>query len=360
MTNHQIHFGAAQKMDKIEDDSVNLIVTSPPYPMIEMWDEILFKQNQAVKSAFSENQFEEAYELMHVELDKVWKECFRVLKDGGIACINIGDATRTLDKNFRLFSNHARIIAGCLKHGFQNLPNIIWRKPTNAPNKFMGSGMLPPGAYVTLEHEFILIFRKNEKRSFLCDDQKENRQTSAYFWEERNEWFSDVWEIRGATQKIKNKSLRERSAAYPFEIPYRLINMFSTKNDVVLDPFLGTGTTSLAAIASHRHSIGYDIDETFESFIFNNLLNQETAINEMIKDRLQQHISFVEDRIAQKGKENFKYVNEFYNFPVMTRQELTLEFPLVDSIERNEHGIVTSYLETQKLQSSIESNLSQS
>ena len=99
----------------------------------------------------------------------------------------IGDATRSLDKNFALFSNHARIISGCLNIGLQNLPNIIWRKQTNAPNKFMGSGMLPPGAYVTLEHEFILIFRKGRKREFKTDEEKLNRQESSFF--ERKEIF---------------------------------------------------------------------------------------------------------------------------------------------------------------------------
>ena len=84
-----------------------------------------------------------AFELMHIELDKVWNEVFRVLKEGGIACINIGDATRTINKNFQLYSNHSRIINHCTKIGFSALPMILWRKQTNAPNKFMGSGMLP-------------------------------------------------------------------------------------------------------------------------------------------------------------------------------------------------------------------------
>src|SRR5690554_2276768 len=110
MTKHQVFFGEAQNMDKIKDESVNLIVTSPPYPMIEMWDEILFQQNNKIRTEFDSGNYENAFELMHKELDKIWAECFRVLKKGGIACINIGDATRTLNKNFRLFSNHSRII----------------------------------------------------------------------------------------------------------------------------------------------------------------------------------------------------------------------------------------------------------
>lgn len=343
MTRNNIFFGKAQKMDKIEDNSIDLIVTSPPYPMIEMWDEILINQNNKIKTEFEKGEFENAFELMHSELDKVWEESYRVLKKGGIACINIGDATRTLNKNFRLFSNHARIINSFIKIGFQNLPNIIWRKQTNAPNKFMGSGMLPPGAYVTLEHEFILIFRKGEKREFKKQDEKENRQNSSYFWEERNIWFSDLWDIKGTKQKIIDKKLRDRSAAYPFELPYRLINMFSVQNDLILDPFLGTGTTSLAAIASKRNSVGYDIDESFYELIIRNLKNQEQFINDYISNRIKKHLNFVDERKKIKGNDTFKYINKHYNFPVMTRQELEIKIPFVKRIKINETEILAEY-----------------
>lgn len=236
-TIHNIHIGASQKMQHTQDNSVELVVTSPPYPMIEMWDEIMGMQNPNIL-AFMQTKPDIAFELMHVELDKIWQECFRVIRPGGFLCINIGDATRTINGKFKLYNNHSRISKACIEIGFVSLPNIIWRKQTNAPNKFMGSGMLPCGAYVTLEHEWILIFRKGEKREFKSNDAKLSRMKSSFFWEERNIWFSDVWEIKGTKQKLKDNSSRERSAAFPFEIPYRLINMFSQKNDMVLDPFL--------------------------------------------------------------------------------------------------------------------------
>ena len=151
-TSHQIFFKAAQNMECVESASVDLVVTSPPYPMIEMWDEIFALQNDHVGTALRKDPMS-AFEFMHRELDKVWAECFRTLKDGGFLCVNIGDATRSFNKEFQLYNNHSRVISSCLKIGFDNLPNIIWRKQTNAPNKFMGSGMLPCGAYVTLEHE---------------------------------------------------------------------------------------------------------------------------------------------------------------------------------------------------------------
>ncbi|MFM6984985.1 MAG: DNA methyltransferase, partial [Chitinophagaceae bacterium] len=137
-----------------------MVVTSPPYPMVEMWDDIMGRQNIAISKAQIKQKPNEVFELMHQELDKVWKECFRVLAEGGFLCINIGDATRTVNGNFKLYDNHSRIAQYCNSIGFNEMPCVLWRKETNAPNKFMGSGMLPCGAYVTLEHEYILIFRK--------------------------------------------------------------------------------------------------------------------------------------------------------------------------------------------------------
>ncbi|MHA2283956.1 MAG: DNA methyltransferase [Promethearchaeota archaeon] len=165
-TFHKIIFKKSQVMRAVRDESIHLILTSNPYPLIEMWDEIFAKQNPAIKEALENDNGNLAFELMHQELDKVWSEVHRVLCPGGIACINIGDATRTIDKRFRLYSNHARILQKCIELDFDVLPAIIWRKPTNAPNKFMGSGMLPAGAYVTLEHEHVLILRKGGKRNF--------------------------------------------------------------------------------------------------------------------------------------------------------------------------------------------------
>jgi modification methylase len=330
-------------MQDIEDNSIDLIITSPPYPMIEMWDEIMFKQNEDIRALFNKKKYMLAFELMHLELDKIWHECFRVLNDGGIACINIGDATRKLNNNFSLYSNHSRIIQGFLDCGYQNLPNIIWRKQTNAPNKFMGSGMLPPSAYVTLEHEYILIFRKGVKKEFKNKDELKNRYYSSYFWEERNKWFSDIWEIKGAKQKLFDKDTRDRSAAYPFDIPYRLINMFSSQNDTILDPFLGTGTTTLAAISAKRNSIGYEIDKCLNNSIKNNIVGSEDILNDIITKRLNEHLKFVDKRKSEKGEHVFKHENENYNFPVVTKQESKISIPFIKKITASGESFDVTY-----------------
>ena len=120
-TTHKILFGNASKMEEIEDSSVDLMVTSPPYPMIEMWDGIFSKQNPDIGKALKEKDGNQAFELMNQELDKVWKEVHRVLRDGGFACINIGDATRKIGDEFKLYPSHARIAQNCLEIGFSSL-----------------------------------------------------------------------------------------------------------------------------------------------------------------------------------------------------------------------------------------------
>lgn len=336
-------------MSQLKNESVDIVVTSPPYPMIEMWDEIMASQNDAISGRLQTNP-DIAFELMHQELDSVWKECHRVLKPGGFLCINIGDATRTINDNFKLYNNHSRITKACLELGLIGLPNILWRKQTNSPNKFMGSGMLPCGAYVTLEHEWILIFRKGNKRIYKTAEDKLERMKSSFFWEERNIWFSDVWDVKGVKQTLQKSNSRERSAAYPFDIPYRLINMFSQKGDIVLDPFLGTGTTIKAAILTGRNSEGYEIDANFEAVIREGIRNIDIAsCNSFIKRRLDMHHDFVEKREAS-GKE-FKYMNNCLNCKVMTKQELNLELNYLHNItlDQDTGGYIVEYGECSEL-----------
>jgi DNA modification methylase len=319
-------------MNPIESSSVQLVVTSPPYPMIEMWDTLFSEQSDKVKKALENSHGSEVFELMHAELDSIWEECYRVLEEGCFLCINIGDATRTINKEFQLYANHARILQKLIAVGFQILPEILWRKQTNAPNKFMGSGMLPAGAYVTLEHEYILIARKGGKRIFKTEKEKNLRQESAFFWEERNIWFSDVWDFKGVHQKLKIENMRERSAAYPFELAYRLLNMYSVKGDTVLDPFVGTGTTLLAAMLSERNSIGIDINAGFENTIAEIIKGQKENLNDLLKERLENHKKFIETRIQQEKETKYENIN--HNIPVVTKQEEKLLLRSIETIKQ--------------------------
>jgi DNA modification methylase len=217
----------------------------------------------------------------------------------------------------------------CLELGFHALPLVLWRKPTNAPTKFMGSGMLPVGAYVTLEHEYILILRKGGLRRFDTRDKRLNRARSALFWEERNRWYSDIWDFRGVRQELDGGGERGRSAAFPFELAYRLVNMYSVRGEYVFDPFLGTGTTLFAAMSACRNSIGLEVDRSFESIISARSKTAVVGMNNYLALRLQAHMRFIEEH-QQKP---FRYRNINYGFPVMTRQERELLIHFVQKID---------------------------
>jgi len=342
-TEHGIYIGDSNDLSEVDDDGVELVVTSPPYPMIEMWDGLFRSLDPEIGSALDAGEGREAFALMHEELNGTWDEIARVLVDGGIACINVGDATRKVGDSFRVYQNHARVIDYFDVMDFEPLPDILWRKPANSATKFMGSGMLPPNAYATLEHEYLLVFRNGtESRSFPSG--ADLRYESAYFWEERNEWFSDVWEgIKGTLQQLEtaDERLRDRSAAYPLEIPYRLINMYSVYGDTVLDPFWGTGTTSLAAMIAGRNSIGYELREEFREVFDREVSAVEELADDTVSERIRRHESFVKQRL--EDGEEFDYDAENYEFPVRTKQEKSLQFYTVDAVQRAEDGYTVTH-----------------
>lgn len=319
-TTHQLRIQDARSVD-LAPESVHLVVTSPPYPMVAMWDAVFGQMDAEIPGRIDPAPWE-AYERMHLCLDAVWARCFEALVPGGIACINIGDATRSVKGRFALYPSHARILSGMIRLGFVPLPDVLWRKPNNSPTKFMGSGMLPGGAYVTYEHEYVLVLRKGDKRRF-TKKQAEMRRRSAYFWEERNRWFSDLWtDIRGAGQTL-DKAERARSAAYPFELPYRLIQMYSCYGETVLDPFVGTGTTQAAALASGRCSVGVEKGGSLAPAISRSLEQAVSLGQSKARSRARGHAAFVAERLAQ-GKA-FKHHNAVLDQPVMTSQERRLE-----------------------------------
>jgi modification methylase len=237
--------GDARRLDGIANASVHLVLTSPPYPMIPQWDE-LFRQLGA-----------EDYPSMLRVLSDAWTEARRVLVPGGILSVVIGDALRRGPGGFRLWPNHAETLVAAAEAGFQPLPYILWKKPTNKPNAFLGSGFLPPNAYVTLDCEYVLLFRNGPLRHFPPHDAR--RRASALTRTERDRWFSQVWsDLRGAPQRENGR----RTGAFPAALAERLIRMFSVVGDTVLDPFAGTGTTVWAAARLGRRGVGVEWDAT--------------------------------------------------------------------------------------------------
>lgn len=246
-----VHLADARSMAGVKTREAALVVTSPPYPMIAMWDAPFAAAGAA------------GYDEMHRTLDGVWREVERVLMPGGLACVVVGDALRKVDGHFRLFPNHSRVIQAFEALGFHALPYILWKKPTNRPNAFLGSGFSPPNAYVTLDCEFILIFRKGGLRKFPPGD--ERRRASVYSKGERDLWFSQIWDLKGSRQT--QRGLARRTAGFPPEVPRRLISMFSVEGDLVVDPFAGTGTTLAQAVLLGRRAVGYELDAALKGEI---------------------------------------------------------------------------------------------
>ncbi|SDK67311.1 DNA-methyltransferase [Natronorubrum texcoconense] len=334
-TTHRVFVGDSRDLAAIDDDSVELVVTSPPYPMIEMWDELFTALDPAIGDALESGDGRAAFDAMHAQLDRVWAELERVLVDGGIACLNVGDATRTIDGSFRVYPNHARVLEAFESRGFDPLPDVLWRKPANSAAKFMGSGMIPPNAYVTLEHEYVLLFRKGgESRGF--EPGADRRYEAAYFWEERNRWFTDVWtDVQGELQALDGgdgeADLRDRSAAYPLEIPYRLICMYSAYGDTVLDPFWGTGTTTLAAMCAGRNSLGSELEAAFVERFDDRVPDVPALSRSVGRARLERHREFVASR-REDGK-GFEYEADYYDTPVVTKMERGIRLREVEAIE---------------------------
>ncbi|HEY9221690.1 MAG TPA: DNA methyltransferase [Lutibacter sp.] len=234
-------------MSELKDESVHLITTSPPY-----WQ---------LKDYGTENQigFHDDYETYINHLNLTWQECFRVLHKGCRLCINIGDqfARSTYYGRYKIIPIHTEIIKFCEMIGFDFMGQIIWQKATTMNTSggasIMGSYPNPRNGIVKLDFEYILLFKKQGNAPKPTKEQKDN---SAMTNEEWNTYFNGHWYFSGAKQ---DKHL----AMFPEELPHRLIKMFSFPNETVLDPFMGSGTTALAARNLNRNSIGYEINPAF-------------------------------------------------------------------------------------------------
>lgn len=246
-TKHQIIIGDSRKMQEVKDASVHLVVTSPPY-----WQ---------LKDYGSSDQigFNHSYEEYINNLNLVWDECYRVLEDGCRLCVNIGDqfARSVYYGRYKIIPIRTEIIKFCETIGFDYMGAVIWQKVTTCNTTggatVMGSFPYPRNGILKLDYEFILIFKKQGTTKPVS---QEIREKSKMTTEEWNQYFSGHWNFAGEKQ---DKHL----AMFPEELPKRLVKMFTFVGDTVLDPFLGSGTTTLAAKNLSRNSVGYEINGDF-------------------------------------------------------------------------------------------------
>ncbi|MFN4032808.1 MAG: DNA methyltransferase [Fimbriimonadales bacterium] len=241
----------SRSMQETPDESVSLIVTSPPYWHIKDY-------GSARQIGYGQSLHEYLYDLA-----RVWRECWRVLQPGRRLCINIGDqfARAVIYGQYKVIPLHAEVIAQCECIGFDYLGAIIWQKRTTMRPSggavVMGSFPYPPNGIVELDYEYILLFRKPGK---LTPVDKDAREASALTRDEWKTYFSGHWQFGGERQTL-------HEAMFPEELPRRLIRMFSFVGETVLDPFAGSGTTLKAALDLERNAIGYEVQPDFAPIV---------------------------------------------------------------------------------------------
>lgn len=248
-TTHKLINGDARDLSFIPDESVHLVVTSPPY-----WNLKKYNENPNQMGHIQD------YETFLADLRKVWTHVLRVLVPGGRLVCVVGDvcvARRRFGRHL-VFPLHADICVICRQIGFDNLNPIIWHKIANASyevengSKFLGKPY-EPNAIIKNDMEFILMQRKPGGYRQPSDRQ---RRESMIDRKDFGRWFQQIWNISGA-------SVKNHPAPFPLELATRLVRMFSFVGDTGLDPFCGTGTTMVAALKYQRNSIGVEIDPEY-------------------------------------------------------------------------------------------------
>jgi site-specific DNA-methyltransferase (adenine-specific) len=261
---HLIINGDSRYMDKLSDESVHLVVTSPPYWQLKDY------------GTADQIGFNDSYESYINNLNLVWRESYRVLHKGCRLCINIGDqfARSIYYGRYKVIPIRTEIIKYCETIGFDYMGAVIWQKVTTTNTTggatIMGSFPYPRNGILKLDYEFILVFKK---AGTAPKTSKNNKELSSLTTEEWNTYFQGHWNFGGTKQD-------SHIAMFPEELPKRLIKMFSFVGDTILDPFLGSGTTSLAAKNLNRNSVGYEINPDFIPVIKEKLSVNENKIFE--------------------------------------------------------------------------------
>jgi DNA modification methylase len=250
-TSHSIYRGDARDMPGLEPNSVHLILTSPPYWTLKEYRD-------------SEGQLGhvEDYDQFLQELDKVWKQCFQALVPGGRLICVVGDVCLSRRENggrHTVVPLHSSIQEHCRKLGYDNLAPIIWHKISNASYEVEGGSTFlgkpyEPNSVIKNDIEFILMERK--PGGYRAPDIS-TKVLSVISAENHKKWFQQIW------SGVTGASTKQHPAPYPLELAERLVRMFSFVGDTVLDPFMGTGTTTVAAAKWGRNSVGFEIDRHY-------------------------------------------------------------------------------------------------
>ena len=242
---NRIFCKSSEKMDELPDNSVHLMVTSPPYNVSKEYDDDL-----------SLNEYLNL-------LSTVWEETYRVLVPGGRACVNVANLGRK-----PYIPLHSYIIEGMQELGYLMRGEIIWNKASSAsPSTAWGSWLSAANPVLRDIHEYILIF---SKETF---SRKKEARVNTIKKDEFLEWTKSVWTFPAVSAKQVG-----HPAPFPEELPYGLIQLYTFKGDVVLDPFAGSGSTCLSAIKNERNYVGYDIDSDYVKLAEKRILNYTSQL----------------------------------------------------------------------------------
>ena len=302
LTNHKVIIADSRDMAEVEKESVHLVVTSPPYWQIKDYGD---KQQIG---------FNDTYEDYIDNLNKVWSECYRVLHPGCRLCVNIGDqfARAVTYGRYKIIPIREEIIRFCESIGFDYMGAIIWQKKTTMNTtggaSVMGSFPYPRNGLIEIDYEFILLFKKLGQSR--CCVTKEMKGKSRLSNEEWRKYFTGHWNFAGCKQD-------KHIAMFPDELPRRLIKMFSFVGENILDPFLGSGTTSKVARELKRNSIGYEINKDFLPIIENkigknkpSMFNQDDVIEIILQNKKEN--SNIE---GSRNRKNSKSINNRIHHP---------------------------------------------
>ncbi len=266
-TSHDLHLSDARRLDFLADESVHLVLTSPPY-----WTLKQYEEDGGQLGHVSD------YTTFHEELDKVWRHCYRALVPGGRLICVVGDVCLSRKKNngvHEVIPLHSTIQERCRDIGFSNLAPIIWSKIANAVYEAKGNGAgflgkpYEPNAVIKNDIEFILMLRKpGGYRS----PSPAKRLLSVIPADSYRVWFNQIW------TGITGASTKNHPAPYPVELAERLVRMFSFVGDTVLDPFMGTGSTTIACAKWGRNSIGSEISKKYLKYAHSRICKETTGL----------------------------------------------------------------------------------
>ena len=327
-TLHKIVIGDSRQMKEVSDESVHLVITSPPY-----WQLKDYGNGKQIG-------YNDSYEEYINNLNLVWNECYRILHKGCRLCINIGDqfARSVYYGRYKVIPIRTEIIKFCESIGFDYMGAVIWQKVTTTHTTggatVMGSYPFPRNGILKIDYEFILLFKKYGNSPKVSKEVKDQSKLTKEEW---NQYFTGHWNFPGEKQ-VKHLAM------YPCELPRRLIKMFSFVGDTVLDPFLGSGTTSLAAENLDRNSIGYEINEDFLPVIREKLSVEQRSITqdatfEIIK----------QDEFNLNIEEEIKKLPYIFRDPVMFDKKVDPKKMRFGSKIDNSHYTIEEYYSVKEI-----------